>query len=103
MQHSVARLTKPAYGFGVDSAPLSNEEISRLQVVAARFRKARDDADEALVAVETLIELGTRRLPSAPVTPIRPGGDRDLAGIWRTGGPRGSSPSCPARPAPNFE
>jgi hypothetical protein len=54
---------------------VDDAEIAKLKAVAGRLRRARDDADEALLAVETLIELAMRRRPAATVTPIRKDGD----------------------------
>jgi hypothetical protein len=51
---------------------LGDKEIANLEAAAEGLRKVRADADEALMAVETLLSLAKRRRPPAPVIPLRP-------------------------------
>jgi hypothetical protein len=54
----------------VADIPLSDGEIEKLEAVRDVLRRTRDDADEAILAVETLIGLARRRRRAAPVTPV---------------------------------
>lgn len=55
--------------------PLSDMQLRNLITAVERLRRARDDAEEALLAAETLLGLAKRRRAAAPVIPLRPAGN----------------------------